>query len=123
MHAFPEVGRLAELRGSYKLKPLLDALLDLEQEQIEVQRMIALDAASVLAPKMNRYFTTATFLTLGDDKEVADAVRDLTPKVTAITEAVAAHKGEFERLTSELQSAMEDFRAIADERLDNVRKV
>jgi len=49
--------------------------------------MIALDAATILGPKLNRYLATSALLTLGEDKVIANAVRDLTPKVTALPES------------------------------------
>jgi hypothetical protein len=61
--------------------------------------------------------------TLGDDKEIADAVRDLTPKITGLMEAIAARKRDFERLSKVLQQAMVEFRDLADKRLGNVGKL
>lgn len=49
--------------------------------------MIALDAATILGPKLNRYLATAALLTLREDKVIADAVRAVTPKLTVLTES------------------------------------
>lgn len=122
----PPVNSLKELR-EVRLQPLLGRLLDIDQEEVEAQRTIALDVATILGPKLNRYLATAALLTLGEDKVIADAVRDLTPKVTTLQESFSgprfetprARKRRRERLAADLQQAMEDFRAVADKRLGN----
>lgn len=122
----PAVNSLRELR-EVRAQPLLGRLLDIEQEEVEAQRMIALDAATILGPKLNRYLATAALLTLGEDKVIANAVRDLTPTVTALPDSFSgprfetpmAKKRRREGLTADLQKAMEDFRTVADKRLGN----
>jgi hypothetical protein len=102
------------------LRSALGAALELDREIIEAQRMVAIDTASVVAPKLNRYFAVVALLTLGQDKQIADAVRQLTPKVTAVAEGAGAKKRNFERLSMNMQKALEHFRELADERLGNV---
>ena len=84
--------------------------------------MVMIDTANMVAPKLNRYFAVAVLLTLGEDKQVADAVRQLTPKVTALAERAGTQKRDFERLSMEMQEALEHFRNVADKRLGNVRE-
>ena len=84
--------------------------------------MVMIDTANMVAPKLNRYFAVAVLLTLGEDKQVADAVRQLTPKVTALAERAGTQKRDFERLSMEMQKALEHFRNVADKRLGNVRE-
>jgi hypothetical protein len=85
-----------------------------------VMRMMTLDTATVVTAKGNRYLAVAALLTLGQDKEITAAVRELTSKVTGLMEGTGARKREFERLRNELQKAMESFRDLADKRLGNV---
>jgi hypothetical protein len=53
--------------------------------------------------------------------QVADAVRQLTPKVTALVERAGTNKRDFERLSTDMQKALEHFRDVADRRLGNVK--
>ncbi len=73
-----------------------------------------------MATKASRYLAVTALITLGEDREIADAVRKLTPKVIGLMERIAARKPERERLISDLQKAIEDFRDLADKRLGNV---
>lgn len=124
----PPLNSLTELR-EVQLQPLLGRLLDIDQEEVEAQRTIALDAATILGPKLNRYLATAALLTLGEDKVIADAVRAMTPKVTVLTESFSGPRFETakarnrrrERLAADLQKVMEQFREVADKRLGNVK--
>jgi hypothetical protein len=108
---------LTVFRQFDNMKTLLGAALDADRYQLDEARTIAVDLATVVTPRANRYFAGAALLTLGEDQEIADAVRELTPKVTAVMEATGARKHQFERKSSELQEAMEDFRAGAEKRL------
>jgi hypothetical protein len=120
-HAIPQPTTWRDLMTYPALRPLLGDALDLERELTDSQRQVALDAATVIAPRLNRYFAAVALLTLGGDKRIANAVRELTPKVTALAESVAVKKRRFERLTRDLQKAMERFRAVADRRLGNTK--
>lgn len=72
--------------------------------------------------KLNRYFAVVALLTLGEDKQIADVVRQLTPKVTALVERAGSRKREFERLSTEMQQALGNVRDAADRRLGNVKE-
>jgi hypothetical protein len=121
MAALPEMTSVQVLREWETMRPALSTLMRLERAGLEDDRTIALDTATVLSPKLTRYFAAVALLTLGDDKVIADGVRKLTPKVTAISEGVAAPKRKFRRLESDLQKATEEFRALADKHLGNVK--
>jgi hypothetical protein len=119
-HAIPTLATWRDLVEYPTLRSALGALLDLEREITEAQRIVVLDIANVMTPKLNRYFAVVALLTLGEDKQIADAVRQLTPKVTALAEAAGAKKRDFEQLSIDMQKALEHFRKLADERLGNV---
>jgi hypothetical protein len=105
-----------DLNDVTNLKPALGGLLDFERERMEASRAIALDAGTVVIPRLTRYFAVVALLTLGDDKQLANAVRDLTPKVMKVAESPGAKKPEFEKLDNDLQQAIADFRDGVDER-------
>ncbi len=115
---FPQVQTLRELAEPYRTRPLIGTLLDAQKEQADQERLMAIDTANVLVPKMNRYFAVAALMTLGEDRVIADAVRDLTSKVTSLLEASGGKQQEVERLSKDLEAALENFRSIADQRLE-----
>jgi hypothetical protein len=121
-HAIPRLATWRDLIDFPALRGALGAALELERENTEAQRMLAIDIANVVTPKLNRYFAVVALLTLGEDKQVADAVRQLTPKVTALAERAGTKKRDFERLSTEMQQALEHFRDVADKRLGNVKE-
>lgn len=120
MRDYPVPGTWRDLVDPSRLKPLLATALDADRYQLDESRMIALDLATVVAAKVNRYLAVAALLTLGQDREIADAVRKLTPKVTGLVELLSDWSGKFERLGDELQRALQEFRNFADKRLGNV---
>ena len=78
------------LREWETMRSVLSSLMRLERVGLDDDRTIALDTATVLSPKLTRYLAAIALLTLGEDKVIAEGVRKLTPKVTAISEGVAA---------------------------------
>jgi hypothetical protein len=120
--AIPKPGTWQDLIQYPTLRSALGAALELDRENTEAQRMIAIDTANVVTPKVNRFFAVAALLTLGEDKQVTDAVRQLTPKVTTLVERAGTNKRDFERLSTEMQKALEQFRDVADRRLGNVEQ-
>jgi hypothetical protein len=117
---YPAPANWSDLKDLSRLRPLLGTALEAERYQLDESRMIALDAATILAPKLNRYFAVVALLTLGQDRSIADAVRELTPKVVSITQSFGHRKGKAHLQISELQTAMERFREAADKHLSNV---
>ncbi len=121
-HAIPSLTTWHDLIDYPALRSALGALLELERETTESQRMVAIDVANVVTPKLNRYFAVAALLTLGENTKVAEAARQLTPKVTALAEGVGTKKHDFERLSTEIQQALEHLRRIADQCLGNIKE-
>jgi hypothetical protein len=54
-----------------------------DRYQLGEERTIALDLATMVTAKANHNMAVAALITLTQDKEIAAAVRELTPKVTA----------------------------------------
>jgi hypothetical protein len=121
-HAIPKPTTWRDLIDYPALRSVLGASLELDRENLEGQRMVAIDIANVVTPKLNRYFAIAALLTLGEDKQVVDAVRQLTPKVTNLAERAGTKKRDFERLSTDVQNALEHFRGVADKRLGNIKE-
>ena len=119
MRDYPVPNTLRDLADLSRLRPLMATALEADRYQLDESRTIALDLATVVAAKVNRYLAVAALLTLGQDKEIADAVR-ATPKVTGLIEALGDRSGKFERLSNELQTGLGEFRTFADTRLGNV---
>jgi hypothetical protein len=119
---FPAVSTSKDLVELPSLKAFLATVLEADRYQLDEARTVALDIATVVAAKANRYLAVVALITLGQDKEITAAVRELTPKVTALMEGIGARKREYERLNNELQKAMEDFRDLADKHLGNIRR-
>lgn len=91
--------------------------LDLQRENMELTRTITLDAFAFVSAKSTRFLAVAALLTLGKDRAITAAVRELTPNVTVLVEKVGARKVEFDRLTTRMEKALESFRAKVDSRL------
>jgi hypothetical protein len=116
----PVPEKWSDLVDPAKVRPLLATALEADRYQLDESRMIALDATTVLGPKLNRYFAVVALLTLGQDRKITTAIRELTPNVVTLTQSFGARKREIERLESDLQkAAMEHFRDVADEHLGN----
>jgi hypothetical protein len=122
MRDYPAVGTWKDLVELSSMRALLATAVEADRYQLDEARTIALDLATVVASKANRYLAVAALITLGQDKEIAAAVRELTPKITALMEGIGAREREYERLNRELQKALEDFRDLADKRLGNVKR-
>lgn len=121
MRDYPAVSVWRDLVDLSSLKALLASALEADRYQLDESRIVALDLATVVTAKANRYFAVVALITLGQDKEITAAVRELTPKVTALMEGIGARKREYERLNREMQKALEGFRDLADKCLGNAR--
>jgi hypothetical protein len=77
-----DVPELPSLRTS-SVGAFLAAALEADRYQLGEESTVALDLATMVTAKANRYMAVAALITLGQDKEIAAAVRELTPKVRA----------------------------------------
>jgi hypothetical protein len=108
--------RWETLRDWRSLGPGLDRLLAADRELDEKQRIVALDLATVVAPRTVRFYAAVAVLTLGPDKKIADAVRDLTPAVAALLEVIASKQKTYDRARAHAEDALGTFRTVADQR-------
>jgi len=97
-------------------RPALDRMLAIDRELDDRQRKVALDLATMVAPRTARFYTAVAVLTLGPDIKIANAVRDLTPAVGALLEVIAAEDKKYSRARARAEKALGTFRTVADER-------
>jgi hypothetical protein len=106
----------ATLRDWHSLGPGFDRLLAADRELDEQQRTVALDLATVVAPRTVRFYAAVSVLTLGPDKNIADAVRELTPAVDALIGVIADSQKKYDGAHAQAKEALGRFRAIAGQR-------
>jgi hypothetical protein len=63
-----------------------------------------------------RFFAAVTVLTLGPDKQIVNAVRALTPAITALLEVITARPAKYGSARQRAEKALAEFRAVADQR-------
>jgi hypothetical protein len=100
----------------HRLSPGLDRLLAADRELDDKQRTIALDVATMVGPRTVRFYAAVAVLTLGPDKKIANAVRDLTAAVGALLDVMAAKERKYAPERDRVNKALAGFRAIADQR-------
>jgi hypothetical protein len=97
--------------------PMLDRMLAISDYQDQQQRTLALDLTTVLLPRTSRFYSAVAVLTLGPDKKIAAAVRELTPAIGALVEAIAERRQRrYNRARRKAENALGRFRDIADQR-------
>jgi hypothetical protein len=70
----------------------------------------------VVLPRTVRFFAAVAGLTLGPDKQIANAVRELTSAITALPEVITAKRRKYDRARHRAEKALAEFRAVADQR-------
>jgi hypothetical protein len=104
------------LRDWHRMAPGFDRILAADHDLDEKQRTAALDLTSVVLPRTVRFFAAATVLTLGPDKELANAVRDLTPAIAALLEVITARPRKYGSARHRAEKSLAEFRTVADQR-------
>ena len=97
-------------------RPALDRLLTMDRELDDRKRTVALDLATIVAPRTARFYAAVAVLTLGPDIKIANAVRDLTPAVGALLEVIAAEEKKYAQARAGAEKALAAFRTVADQR-------
>jgi hypothetical protein len=94
----------------------LRTLTGLAREQDADTRMIAMDFAGLVVPKTNRFFAAVTAVTLGPDKELAAAARQLGDAAGGLLEVAGARKRKLTQARIRFEKELGKFRAAADRR-------
>jgi hypothetical protein len=105
-----------ELLDWRRMSPALDRILAVDHELDDNQRRTALDVATVVGPRTARFYSAVAVLTLGQDKEIADAVRDLADTVGSLLEALGAKEKKYAHARERVGNALAALRAVADQK-------
>jgi hypothetical protein len=106
-----------ELLGDWRrMSPGLDRVLAADRALDDNQRTIALDVATIVGPRTARFYAAVAVLTLGEDKKIAEAVRDLADAVGALLEVIGAKGKKFGPARLRAGDALAAFRAVVDQR-------
>ncbi len=89
---------------------------DLARGQEDAARTFTLDYATTTAPRTSRFFAAVSALTLGQDKELADAARNLGEAGSAFLEATGARNKQLTRARLKFEHEVRPFRAVVDKR-------
>lgn len=106
----------SELLTWDRASPAFERILAADSALDDRQRTIALDLATIVGPRLTRFFAAVAVLTLGEDKKIADAARDLTDEVGKLLDVIAAKEKKYAPARERVGKALEAFRAIADQR-------
>jgi hypothetical protein len=107
--ASPAALSLDDVLDWRRLAPVFDRILAVDRDLDDRKRLVALDLATVLLPRTVRFYSAVAVLTLGSDKQIANAVRDLTPTVGRLMEVIAAKARTYERARARAEKALGQF--------------
>jgi hypothetical protein len=95
---------------------LMQALTSIARQQDDAARTLALDYAAMVIPRMNRFFAAAVAITLGSDKNLADAARKAASAAGQLMETAGARPRKLAQARGAFEREMGAFRAVADKR-------
>jgi hypothetical protein len=98
------------------VSPAFERVLAEDRQLDDSQRTTALDVATVVGPRTTRFYAAVAVLTLGEDKKIADAVRDLADTVGVFMEVIAAKEKKYAPARERAGKALATFRTVADQR-------
>jgi hypothetical protein len=105
-----------ELLDWRRASPAFERILAADRDLDDTQRRTALDVATVVSPRATRFYAAVTILTLGPDKQIANAVRDVADAVGELLEALGAKEKEYARTRDRVGNALTAFRTVVDRR-------
>jgi hypothetical protein len=95
---------------------MLHTLRGLTQDRDTEARVTVGDYAAMVIPQTTRFFAALTAVTMGPDKKIADAARQLGAAGGALLETAAARKRKHERARGRFERDLGKFRAAVDRR-------
>jgi hypothetical protein len=101
--------------------PLIDRLLTADRDLDEIQRTTALDMATVLGPRVARFYAAVTALTLGGDDKLSAEVQRLVRAVGNVLDAIVARTKHYARAHAAAERALGDFNTAAGNQRRNGR--
>ena len=112
----PNLSSWRDLTDRDVLKTSLRTATGLARDQDAGNRTIVLDYAGLVIPQASRFFTAVVAVTMGTDKELADAARRLGTAGAALLEAAGERKRGYARARSQIERELGKFRAVVDRR-------
>jgi len=97
-------------------RTILRTTIGLARDRDAETRTTAADYAGMVTPQTSRFFAAVTAVTMGPDKKIADAARQLGAAGGALLEAAGARKRKHESARSRFERELGKFRAAADRR-------
>jgi hypothetical protein len=96
----------------HRMSPSLDRLLAEDRALDDRQRTIVLDVATMVGPRVARFYEAAGSLTLGNDDKIADAVRVLIRAVGALMEVISGKEKKYTAASQQVGDALGSFREV-----------
>lgn len=101
----------------HRMSPSLERLLAEVRALDDKQRTIAMDVATMVGPRVTRFYEAAGSLTLGNDDAIADAARALIRAVGALMEVIGGQEKKYTAASQQVGDALGSFReAVGQER-------
>lgn len=100
----------------HRLAPGFERVLTADRDLDDKQRTTALDMATLVLPRTVTFYTAVATLTLGPDKDLANAARKLNIAIADLLEVMAARQRKYQRARTRVEKALAQFRAVADQR-------
>jgi hypothetical protein len=95
-----------------RISPSFERLLAEGSVLDDRQRTTALDVATIVGPRVTRFYEAAGTLTLGNDDETADATRALIRAVGALLEAIGEKDKKYTSARERVVQALGSFREV-----------
>jgi hypothetical protein len=96
----------------HRMSPSLERLLAENRALDDRQRTIALDVATLVGPRVTRFYQAAGALTLGNDVEITDAARALIRAVGALMEVIGGKEKKYTAASQQVGDALGSFREV-----------
>jgi hypothetical protein len=116
MRDIPDVHSWKDLADRALMRKLLCTARGLAHKQDEAALTFTLDYATTVAPRASRFYAAVTALTLGGDRELAEAARKLAQAGAALLEAAEERDGKLASARGRFEKQLAAFRAVADQR-------
>lgn len=112
----PNLDSWGDLIDREVMRASLRTATGLARDQETDNRTIVLDYAGMVLLQTSRFFAAVTAVTMGPDKEITDAARQLGAAGGTLLEATGARKRNHAKARSRFDQELGKFRAVADRR-------
>jgi hypothetical protein len=112
----PDLDSWKDLADRDVQRTFLRTTVGLARDRDAEARTTVIDYAGMVIPQTSRFFAAVTTVTMGPDKKLADAARQLGAAGGAFLEAGGARKHKHERARSRFERELGKFRTAVDHR-------